>query len=121
MWLLGQDTADLSRPDRAHYVIDCMPDYVTLRDNTTGDLTKLPVLQIWVDPRFRDAHRDPALRDYIKRRGEQDGMAALIRYSSTEAFTIFPPAIASDGEWHEKAGESEPDHKPLPVRVRVRV
>jgi hypothetical protein len=50
-WLVNDDTADLPRPDRAHYVIDLMPDYVTHIDNKTGEQRNIQVVQIWVDPK----------------------------------------------------------------------
>jgi hypothetical protein len=104
-WLANLDTADLRRPDRSHYVLDVMPDYVTLRNNQTGEDTKVEIVQVWVDPDFPDAHRDPALRAYLARRGEE-GVAALIRYDSSRGFALFPPAMSSDGQWHEQGGES---------------
>ena len=103
-WLLEDDTADLSRPDRSHYVIDLIPDYVTAV-HEDGRKDDIPVLQVWVDPAHRDAHRDPHLRAYIARQGEKYGMAALIRFGSTEAFVLAPPAISSDGQWHEQSGD----------------
>jgi hypothetical protein len=114
-WLLEDDTADLSRPDRSHYVIDPMPDFVTV-SGTDGngnhvEKIQLPVLQIWVDKNYPDAHRDPALRDYIQRRAVEDGCAALIRYTSREAFLLVPPALA--GTWVEHAtGMTEEEHTP---------
>ena len=59
-------------------------------------------MQVWVDPLYPDAHRDPALRAYLLRRGEQ-GIAAIIRYSSSRGFVLFPPNMATDGQWHEQA------------------
>ncbi|MFH0298330.1 hypothetical protein AAFX91_14025 [Bradyrhizobium sp. 31Argb] len=106
-WLVDDDAADLSRPDRSHYVIDMMPDYISLRDNTTGELTNIQVVQIWVDPRHRDAHRDAALRRWLYRRAEK-GFAALIRFNSREALALFAPPFAADGDWHEMDGTSDP-------------
>jgi hypothetical protein len=102
-WLGNADTADLSRPDRAHYVIDVMPDFIVARDDRTGETRHIEVVQVWVDPRYRDAHRDPALRAYLARRAEE-GVAALIRYSATDAFTLFAPRFFDDGLWHEVHG-----------------
>lgn len=104
-WLLNDDTADLRRPDHAHYVIDVMPDYITARNNQTGEEQHCPVLQIWVDPKFPDAHRDPALRAYLLRRGEE-GIASIIRFNEADGFVLFPPNMASDGQWHEQRGQS---------------
>jgi len=101
----AEETADLRRPDRAHYVIDIMPDFITLRDPVEhgGQEANVEVVQVWVDPGYRDAHKDPALRDYLARRGEQ-GIAAIIRYSGDDAFVLFPPAMTQNGTWKEEHG-----------------
>jgi hypothetical protein len=98
----GDDTANLSRPDRVHYVIDIMPDFVTLKPHDDSEPTVLPVIQVWVDPAFPEAHRDPGLRAYIQARGEKEGCAALIRSSASDAFLLAPPSVSSDRQWHEK-------------------
>jgi hypothetical protein len=98
-WLVENDTADLRRPDRSHYVIDIMPDYLTLRDNDGND-TNVQVVQVWCDPNYEDAHRDPDLRRYLERRAEEN-IAALIRYDSKRAFAIFAPSMSADRQWHE--------------------
>jgi len=86
-WLVNDDTADLSRPDRTHYVIDIMPDYVTVEDNVTGEKTNVEVIQIWCDPLHPHAHRDPALRRYIERRAAE-GKITLVRYNQKDAISI---------------------------------
>ena len=63
-WLVDEDAGALSRPDRAHYVIDIVPDFVKMVW-PDGRVDKLPVLQVWCDPAFPNAHRDPALRAYL--------------------------------------------------------
>src|SRR2546423_255596 len=50
-WLVNDDTADLPRPDRAHYVIDLIPDYVTLVNDETGEKQNVEVVQVWIDPK----------------------------------------------------------------------
>lgn len=104
-WVLEDDTADLRRPDHSHYVIDVMPDFVTVQNNETGEQQHIPVLQVWVDPKFPHAHREPALRRYLLRRGEE-GMAAIIRYDASDGFVLFPPNMVPDGKWHEQRGQS---------------
>ena len=106
-WLVGEDTENLSRPDRSHYVIDILPDFVTLRYPDVPD-RKVPVIQVWLDPKHPDAHTDPALRAYI----EKLGCMALIRTGSYEAFVICPPKLAHDGQWHEERTniESKGEH-----------
>jgi hypothetical protein len=100
-WLVNDDAADLSRPDRSHYVIDLMPDFVSLRDDATGELQHIQVVQIWVDPKHPDAHRDPALRAYLERRA-QDNIIGLVRWNDLDAIALFPPALSADRQWHEK-------------------
>jgi hypothetical protein len=103
-WLVNDDTDDLSRPDRAHYVIDIMPDFVTWQNSETGEQQNIQIVQIWIDPKYPDAHRDPALRRYMFRRAEE-GIATLIRFNARDALTIFPPPFDEvNGEWHEIAG-----------------
>jgi len=98
IWLQGDDAANLSRPDRSHYVIDVMPDYVTAQEPDLG-VIKIPVVQIWVDPKHPEAHRDPELRAWLLRR---QGFAGLIRYGNEEAFVLFPPYMMNTHEWVEK-------------------
>ncbi|MCP1761910.1 hypothetical protein [Bradyrhizobium japonicum] len=99
-WLVNDDAAELSRPDRSHYVIDLMPDFVTIRPADGGEPLNIQVVQIWCDPNHRDAHRDPALRRWMMRRAEQ-GIAALIRFNAREALAVFAPPFDVNGEWHE--------------------
>lgn len=110
-WLVEDDTADLSRPDRSHYVVDIMPDFVTAVPHDGGEKVNVQVVQVWVDPKYPDAHRDPALRAFLARRGEEN-IAAIIRYNGTEGFVLAPPAMSGDGEWHEvrTAVSSGPEH-----------
>jgi len=107
-WLVNDDTGDLSRPDRAHYVIDIMPDYIVVTDETTGVTTNVEVIQIWCDPDYPDAHRDPALRRYLERRAAE-GKIALVRYNQSDAFAIMPPSMTSDRQWHEHTGKVDKD------------
>jgi len=95
-WIVNDDTSDLSRPDRSHYVLDIAPDHITMENNETKATTAIQVVQIWIDPKYPDAHRDPALRAYLLRRGEQ-GIAALVRYDNKRALTIIPPNMVGEG------------------------
>lgn len=98
-WLLNDDTADMSRPDRAHYVIDILPDFVVLEQD--GVTERVPVVQIWIDTKHPEAINDPALRNYMERRG-QDGMLSLIRLDARNAITVFPPSMSPDGQWNAR-------------------
>jgi hypothetical protein len=108
-WLGGDDTDDLQRPDRSHYVVDISPDYVTT-DDENGNKQTVPVVQIWIDGNYPDAHRDPALRAFLERRAAE-GMAALVRYNAIDALFIAAPALNADRQWHEhrpKRTDAEP-------------
>lgn len=104
-WLMGDDTGELRRPDRSRYVIDAIPDFIMLEFEDGSPPQDIPVVQIWVDPKVPQAWRDPALLAYLERRGTQ-GIAALIRFNAREGMTVFPPSMASDGQWHEQGGQS---------------
>lgn len=120
-WLSDPETAGMSRPDRCHYVIDCTWDYVTMVPKDGGAPIQIPVIQVWVDPAHRDAHRAPELREYMARVAIKHGAATIIRWSRQDAITVFPPAISNDGEWHERTGNLEERHPPQhPVVVEVR-
>lgn len=106
-WLLGDDTGQ--RPDRAHYVVDSLPDYIVARDNATGEERTFPVVQVWADPEhFDDVVRDVALRAFIEREGQEWGTCGLIRDGSSSACFMAPPSVTRAG-WvvypkHELAG-----------------
>jgi hypothetical protein len=111
-WLVGQGTADLRRPDRAHYVIDVIPDYITVRNVGQPD-QHMPVHQIWVDPKFPLAHRDPALRAFLALEAEEHGIGALVRYNSADGFALLAPAITGLPDWYEAdSTNSKIEHTP---------
>ena len=93
-WLVNDDMADQSRPDRSHIVVDLLPDFITLRHDDTGEEHNIQVLQCWIDPKFPDAHRSPSFRAYLERCGAKQ-IAALVRFNERDALVVFP---AGDGE-----------------------
>lgn len=99
-WLVNDDTADLPRPDRSHYVIDLIPDYITVVNDDTGEKQNVEVVQVWVDPKYPDAHHDPALRAYMRRRGDE-GKATIVRFDNKVATVVFPPQLSHDHQWHD--------------------
>lgn len=100
-WLADAETAGMPRPDRCHYVIDIKEDFVEMVPEDGGERLRWGVIQVWVDPAYRDAYKAPELRAYMLRMATEHRMATIIRYSSREAITIFPPPLAADREWHE--------------------
>jgi hypothetical protein len=95
-WLTQEDAASLPRPDRAHYVIDPMPDYITITPDG-GEPEDIPVIQVWVDPQHRDAHRAESFRRWLDERR----LPAIIRYNSKEGFVLFPPSVSNGHGWVE--------------------
>jgi Putative zinc- or iron-chelating domain len=93
-WLSNDGTNALPRPDRSHMVIDCTPDFVR------NDGVTYPVVQVWLDPDFPEAHKDSRFREFVAARGK-DGYSTLVRTSAAVAFLIVPPVMASDHQWHE--------------------
>jgi hypothetical protein len=108
-WLRDPSTAAIKRPDVAHYVIDIMAEYVINRPHDGGPDEEIPVIQIWCDPKYPDAHRDPELRAWLKARTKM----AIIRYNSQDSIVIFHV----DGEWREKATDLMRDtaHDPADI------
>src|SRR5690349_5224538 len=104
-WLVDSD--ELPRPDRAHYVLDMMPDFVVLTDEQTGKPTNIPVIQVWIDSAYPDAHRAPSLRAWLNRQKS----CALIRYGSREGFLLAPPSVTGS-RWLElrSKSSSRPPH-----------
>jgi hypothetical protein len=106
-WLVNDDTNDLARPDRAHYVIDIMPDSIIAQDQDR--IIQVQTVQIWCDPNWPDAHRDPKLREYLLRRGEE-GIVGQIRYGSEYAIILIPPNMNMEKKWIEKPGDMKSDN-----------
>lgn len=106
-WMADRETAGMPRPDRCHYVIDLAYDYVTQQRNDGGEPVKISVIQVWVDPAFRAASRAPELLEYMDRMATKYRVATIIRFDSRDGYVVFPPALSSDGEWHEVGGEVE--------------
>jgi hypothetical protein len=108
-WLVDPDATGLRRPDRVHYVIDLVPDFIGIRPNGEGDFINLPVVQVWADPAFPDAWRqDQALKDYMLMAAEKHKHATLVRQGNVDGTVVFPPPLCSDGEWHERTAPPMP-------------
>jgi hypothetical protein len=103
-WLVGDDTDKMSRPDRSHFVIDILPDFV-VAEQPGRDPIRIQVVQVWLDPDYPGAIDDPELRAYIMRRGAED-LATLVRLDAHRAVTILPPSLTGDREWHIVGGQS---------------
>jgi hypothetical protein len=64
-WLLGGDgTETLRRPDRGHYVVDIIPEFIRVQPHDGSPEAQVPVVQVWLDPRYPDAWQDAGLLAY---------------------------------------------------------
>jgi hypothetical protein len=109
-WLAApEETAGMRRPDRAHYVIDALPDTVRIVNNETGEVIESEAAQVWIDPAFPKAKDDPELRAYMLKMALDHRMPTLLRWSNRNATVIFPPPITADRQWHEETSECNPN------------
>jgi hypothetical protein len=95
-WWLLDPTCDLSRPDRAGYVIDPSPDFVILGDDVFAG-RKVAALQIWCDEKRRDAWT--GARVWIEKMLKGKDAVILVRYGSKEAMAVIPPWMSDTQEW----------------------
>jgi hypothetical protein len=113
-WLVDSSAAGLPRPDRCHYVIDLMPDFIT-QEHPDGTKVRYQVIQVWIDPAFPDAHHDPHLRAFIL----AENKMALIRSNATDAFVLVPPTLNETGEWFEhRSSTAVPEYATWPDEWR---
>lgn len=94
-WLFDELTSDMRRPDHAGYIIDPMLDTIL------ADGRPVEAIQVWVDPKRRDAHKDPALRTYLAEIARVHGIPAIIRWGSHEGMMLSAPCLNVDDEWFE--------------------
>lgn len=95
-WLTGKDTENIKRPDKGHYIID---GYFTYMDLLIGDEEKqFKALQIWVDPKHKQAYQDAALFKYIMKYAERD-IVSVIRYQASGGFVLLSPKITETDFW----------------------
>jgi hypothetical protein len=94
-WLFDDDTANLRRPDKSGYVIDCALDTVIVNGQPCD------AIQVWVDPARRDAHRDPALREYLNVLAERHRILVIVRWSSSEGMGMIAPVLSGESVWLE--------------------
>lgn len=101
----------VQRPDHTHYAIDPSPEFIEINGRA------ISVVQIWVDPRFPHAHRDPQLRAWLvdRFRDEKNQQVALVRFDSQRAIVLLPPESNSTDEWQEVTGQSGGEHSPAEI------
>jgi hypothetical protein len=89
----------IRRPDLCGYAIDPMLDTILV------DEQPVEVIQVWVDPARREAHRDPALRAWLAAMCARYGLLTIVRWDSRDGAVLIPPDHNTSGEWLEEGGE----------------
>jgi hypothetical protein len=79
-----------------------MPDMISAVND--GREIEMLVVQVWIDPGFPDAHRDPALRRWMAMVAKRDSMPTIVRYGSYRALLVIAPCMTDtpDGPWMER-------------------
>lgn len=111
-WLVDPDAAGLHRPDRVHYVIDLMPDFIGAHDpygTGSDEVVNVPVMQVWADPQHPHAWEgDTALWRHIEHVAATRRQATLVRIANNRAIAIFAPCLMADHQWHRKESGMAP-------------
>lgn len=113
-WLLHDDDFGPElKPDFCHVVVDMWVTEIGIRDNISGDVKPIDAVQLWVDARYPDAHRAPAVRLLLEKIAEVCGMPALARIGG-RGVAIIAPQISKTGAWLEIESNLQSDDIPGP-------
>ena len=93
-WLVDDSLPDELQPHRSHVIFDILPDIIR-----AGGVTH-PVAQLWVDPAYPAAHREPPVRAMIERIASVHDMPVLARIG-TRGLLIVAPSL-NGGTWLER-------------------
>lgn len=111
-WLYQPEGKILRRPDNCGYAVDCCLHEIFINE------ALVRVIQVWVDPHRRDAHKAPELRAYLALMAEKHGLPAIVRWplagvdqSEDEATVLFAPCLTENGEWGEVTSAMIPRHE----------
>ncbi len=100
LWVLDDTIAEEARPDRCHAVFDMMGDELTAVFNATGKVHTFTVIQLWINPNYPLAYREPAVRAVMLDIFNKTGMPTLVRRAGNDVL-VAPPS-ATESEWREK-------------------
>lgn len=99
-WLYQPEAKILKRPDIGGYAIDCSLQQILMNDQPVS------VIQVWVDPDRRDAHKAPELRAYLGEMARTLHLPAIIRWPDGKAqegetaTVLFAPILTGE-DWVE--------------------
>lgn len=98
-WLLT-DMLIAERPDHSHYVVNPILDTLAA-EGDNGKIIHFEAVEIWCDPAYPDAHRDPKLRAFLLTTKPQ-GLACIRFGSDDSAILLVPPSLSTTGNWEER-------------------
>lgn len=102
-WLYQPEAKILKRPDHGGYAVDCCLQEILINEHPVH------VIQVWIDPHRRDAHKAPELRAYLGEMARVHRLPAIIRWpdgkaqEGEQAMVLFAPCQTDDGQWAEVA------------------
>jgi len=53
------------------------------------------------DPKRRDAHRDPALREYLATLARERAIPAIVRWEQPDSMLLVAPVLTGGADWLE--------------------
>lgn len=104
-WLYQPEAKILQRPDLSGYAVDCALHEILVNGEP------IQVIQVWVDPARREAHRAPELRAYLALMAEKLKLPAIVRWPDAtaqegqSAMVLFAPCMTETAEWGEVTSE----------------
>ena len=106
-WLYQPEAKILKRPDISGYAVDCSLHEIFINQQL------IHVIQVWVDPGRRNAHKAAELRAYLAEMARIHRLPAIVRWpdgkaqEGEEAMVLFAP-ILSGGDWVEVTSDMIP-------------
>jgi hypothetical protein len=94
VWLLDEQLPEAMKPNRSHVIFDMMSDRVIAEGKPTD------VVQLWCDPHYPTAWREPLVLDAIERYAANCGAPTLVRFNGEKATLVSPPSLTGDSRWH---------------------
>lgn len=109
-WLMSDEgTESLPRPDRAGFVIDEVPDMMTIFDHARGQEISKPAIQIWVGN--TEGGKMPAsLKAYMEHMGSK-GYGIICRFDEKRAMA----SAIINGSWKHEATIASIQHAPADI------
>lgn len=118
-WLLGGDVGE--RPDRSHVIVDDMLLDAARVGNDEGWSQSVYAVQVWCDPKHRDAWNNPDVLRYLEAECEKRQAIVIVRYSSAEAFALVPPHMSGGRGWVQKESSLREENDPRVAEDRKRL